>query len=469
MINEMDQKMWTTLRLFLMIAACMMGQPTISAECRPNVVFVLADDWGWTDAGCLGSPLYETPHIDRLAAEGVRFTNAYAAHPVCGPSRMAILSGRHPTRLGNLGVTGNLALEHVTIAEGLKKAGYHTFFAGKWHLGGGPKLPKGQGFDVSFGATAKGQPSSYFFPYKSTTGRLTSRDVPDLEDGQQGDYLTDALTDKALGFIDQHRAEPFFLYLSHYAVHTPLQAKEEVVAKCRKKVADLQLETSPVLKDESNGAVTSQLHNHPVYAAMVESLDESVGRIMARLSELKLDEQTIVILTSDHGGLSTARRGHTQIHGITSNLPLRAGKGWCYEGGIRVPLLIKWPGHTEPGSTCESPVTGTDHYPTILEMAGLPLCPKQHADGISMVPLLEGAGGSDAERPLHWSFPHAHGSGTPGSSAIRVGNWKLIQLGRRKPELYDLSRDISETTNLSVQMPEKTTELLAELNKARQQ
>ncbi len=456
-------------RSFLILAACVVGQSMVFAAPQPNVVFILADDWGWTDAGCLGSPLYETPHIDRLAAEGMRFTNAYAAHPVCGPSRMAILSGRHPTRLGNLGVTGNLALEHVTIAEALKEADYHTFFAGKWHMGGGPKLPPGQGFDVSFGATAKGQPSSYFFPYKSTTGRLTNRDVPDLEDGRQGDYLTDALTDKALAFIDQHRDEPFFLYLSHYTVHTPLQAKEEVIAKYRKKVADLQLETSPVLKDEFNGAVTSQRHNHPVYAAMIESLDDSVGRIMARLSKRELDERTIVILTSDHGGLSTARRGLTQIHGITSNLPLRAGKGWCYEGGIRVPLLIKWPGNTDPGSICESPVTGTDHYPTILEMAGLPIRPKQHADGISMVPLLEGSGVVSDDRPLHWSFPHAHGSGTPGSSAVRIGRWKLIQFGRRKPELYDLSRDLSETTNVSEQMPEKTAELLVELSKVRQQ
>ena len=401
---------------------------------KPNFVFFLVDDLGWRDVGCYGTKFYETPNIDRLAAEGMRFTDAYAACPVCSPTRASILTGKYPARLhltdwiaghnqpnAKLRIpdwTKYLPLEEVTIAEALKPAGYATASIGKWHLGGEPYYPDKQGFDLNVGGTAKGQPPRYFSPYS----------IPTLADGPKGEYLTDRLADEAEKFIEQNRDRPFFLYLPHFAVHTPIQGKEEITAKYAAKPPD--------------GG-----QKNATYAAMIESVDESVGCVMKKLDALGLADRTVVFFMSDNGGLA----------GVTSNAPLRAGKGTLYEGGIREPMIIKWPGVVRSGTTASTPVTSTDFYPTILEMAGLPLKPEQHVDGLSLVPLLKESGPLRRDT-LYWHYPHYHRT-TP-AGALRHGDWKLIEYFEDgHVELYNLKEDLSETKDLAAAMPEKTHEL----------
>jgi len=427
-----------------------------AAKSKLNVVFFLIDDMGWTDAGCYGSAFYETPNIDRLAAQGMRFTDAYAACPVCSPTRASIMAGKYPARLNitNFG-TKPLPLDEVTVAEALKEAGYTTFFAGKWHIGGDEKhWPDHQGFDVNVGGNGSGSPrGGYFSPYKN----------PQLPDGPKGEYLTDRLTDEAVAFLDAHKDAPFLLYLSHYAVHTPLQAKEKVVEKYRAKADAMPKAKGPTSRPESSRATTDLVQDNPVFAAMVESVDDSVGRVMKRLDTLGIADRTAVIFMSDNGGLSTLlnRRMGGGRGAPTCNLPLRAGKGWLYEGGIREPMIVRWPGVTEPGSTCRVPVTSTDFYPTMLDMAGLPLRPGQHVDGVSLVPLLRGGKALD-RKAIFWHYPHHHGSGSVPSGAVRAGDWKLIEWYEdRRVEVFNLADDLGETTDLAAARPEKTRELHA--------
>ncbi|MBL8222775.1 MAG: sulfatase [Bryobacterales bacterium] len=332
----------------------------------PNFVFILADDLGWTDLGCFGSTFYRTPNIDRLAKEGMRFTSAYAACPVCSPTRAAILTGRYPARLhltdwipGRTppGVkmrvpewTPHLPLTEITIPEVIISTGYISAHIGKWHLGDQDYYPENQGFSLNFAGTHLGSPPNYFSPYG----------ISNVSDTVKGEYLTDRLTTEALRFLDQSRQRPFFLYLAHYAVHTPLEAKPETAARYRGRIRP------------------GQAHSHPVYAAMIESVDESVGRVMAKLDELGLSRHTVVIFTSDNGGVIGRRH-------ITSNEPLREEKATLYEGGIRVPAIIRWPGVTAPGSVSDTPITSVDYFPTILEIAGLK--PPASIDGASLVPL----------------------------------------------------------------------------------
>jgi arylsulfatase A-like enzyme len=315
-----------------------------------------------------------------------------------------------------------LPLAERTIAESLKAAGYVTASIGKWHLGGEPFYPDKQGFDLNVGGTHKGQPPSYFSPYR----------IPTLADGPKGEYLSDRLTDEAERFIEANRRRPFFLYLPHFAVHTPIQGKKDLAAKYAAKPPDGE-------------------QKNATYAAMIESVDESVGRIVAKLQALGLADRTAVFFMSDNGGLA----------GVTSNAPLRAGKGTLYEGGIREPMIVRWPGVVRPGSVCRAPVTSTDFYPTILQMAGLPLEPEHHADGLGLVPLLDGTG-TIARPALYWHYPHYHRT-TP-AGAVREGRWKLIEYyedGRL--ELYDLEADLGETTDLSATMPDKAQALRATL------
>jgi arylsulfatase A-like enzyme len=401
---------------------------------KPNIVFILVDDLGWTDLGCQGSTFYQTPNIDRLAREGMRFTQAYSASSVCSPTRAALMTGKHPARLhltdwikghphprARLKVpdwTMHLPLHERTIAEALRDSGYATASIGKWHLGGPEFYPEHQGFDVNVGGCDKGQPPSYFSPYG----------IPTLADGSQGEFLSDRLTDKALEFIARNRSRPFFLYLPHYAVHTPLMAKADVIAKYKAKA------------DPANP------HHNPTYAALIESVDESVGRILRRLDELGLAEKTVVFLTSDNGGLL--------INNVTSNQPLRAGKGSPYEGGVRVPLIIKWPGVTKPGSLCDTPVITTDHYPTLLSIAGLKPARRQVIDGESIVPLLRQTGRWRRDT-LYWHYPHynIHPFSVP-SSVIRQGPWKLIEtFDPPGIQLYHLTDDIGETRDLASEQP----------------
>lgn len=445
-------------RLFLLTAllfSCC-GFAQAADRSQPNIVLFLIDDLGWRDLGCQGSTYYHTPHIDRLAQEGARFTDAYSACAVCSPTRAAVLTGKYPARLlltdwlpsGRWDPKAKLKegrrvralpLEEYTLAEVLREAGYRTASIGKWHLGPEPfSLPQHHGFDVNIAGNAHGAPGNYFFPYDGdwkipTTGLRAQWNV--LPDGRPGEYLTDRLTDEAVNFIGNCGEQPFFLYFPHYGVHTPLQAKPEIVAK---------YETIP--KAEQQGK--------PVYAAMVESIDESVGRVMATLKELRLDENTVIIFTSDNGGFYNA----------TNNAPLRANKGAYYEGGIRVPLIIKWPHVSRPGLVVNEPVTSTDLYPTCLAAAGLPARPHQHMDGVSLQPLLQ-ENGTLPPRPLFWHFPHYndHPSSVP-SSVIRRDNWKLIEtFDPEGTELYNLADDLAEETNLAATETAKVDELRREL------
>jgi arylsulfatase A-like enzyme len=439
-----------------------------SPEAPPNFLFILVDDLGWRDLGCTGSSFYETPHIDRLASESVRFTSAYAACPVCSPTRASILTGKFPARLHTTDYFGapqpdtvsghwtrekpllparyvdHLPLEEVTLAEALKEAGYATFFAGKWHLGGPGYYPEDQGFDINRGGWESGGPyggDKYFSPYGN----------PKLEDGPKGEHLPDRLAEETCRFMDEHAGKPFFAYLCFYSVHTPLMSRKDLEDKYREKAESLEV-PEPAWGREGDRRVRL-VQNHPVYAGMVEAVDLAVGKILRRLEDLNIQQRTVVFLMSDNGGLSTSE-GHP-----TSNLPLRAGKGWLYEGGIREPMLIRWPGRADPGRICDEVVVSTDFYPTILEMAGLPPRPDQHLDGKSLVPTLQ-AEGRGSSRPVFWHYPHYGNQGGSPSSAVRLGDFKLIEFYEDgRVELYDLSEDISESRNLSRSIPDKVREL----------
>ena len=427
------------------------------AVTQPNIVLFLIDDLGWKDVGCYGSEYYKTPNIDRLAAQGVRFTNGYAACAVCSPTRAAILTGKYPARLmltewlpsGRWDPKAKLRsgrflralpLEEITLAEALRKGGYRTGIVGKWHLGGEPFFTaKHHGFDVAIAANDHGNPGDYFYPYKGqwsipTTALKAQWQV--LPGGNPGEYLTDRLTDEAIGFIREENDKPFFLYFSHYAVHTPFQAKNKITKKYEK-----------IPKSKRQGK--------PVYAAMIQSVDESVGRVMDTLKKLKKLDNTLVIFTSDNGGFAKA----------TNHAPLRGNKGSYYEGGIRVPFIIHWPGVAKAGHVSDVPVISMDVYPTCLAAAGLPLHPAQHRDGLNVLPLVKGSGALKRDA-LHWHYPHynSHPSAVP-SSVLRKGHWKLIETFDPKGvELYHLGRDLSETTNLAPKEPAKLSELRRELS-----
>jgi len=428
-----------------------------------NVVLFLIDDLGWSDLGCYGSSFYRTPNIDRLADAGMKFTDGYAACNVCSPSRAAILSGKYPARMlltqwlpsGRWDAQkypmregrylSNLPLEELTIAESLRESGYRTAFMGKWHLGTETYYyPEHQGFDVNVGGRDYGAPGSYFFPFEGswkipTTGQVLRKEQP-LE-GVEGDYLIDRLAEEATNFIVDSQDGPFFLMLSHYAVHAPLQGKPDKVQHYEK-----------IPRAERQGK--------PAYAAMIESVDDSVGRVMAALRRLKLEENTLVIFTSDNGGFAKA----------TSNSPLRANKGSNYEGGIRVPLLIQWPGHIQPGSVCSTPVISTDFYPTILAATGLTPRPFQHVDGLSLLPLLTGIGEFERDA-IFWHYPHynQHPQSFP-SGVIRKGPWKLIEnFETGELQLFNLAQDMGESTDLAQKEPELTASMLAKMRRWRTQ
>ncbi len=427
------------------------GVPCRAAE-KTNVIVILMDDLGGRDLGCYGSTYYRTPHLDRLAADGMKFTDAYAACPVCSPTRAALMTGKYPARLNLTDwlpgrpdrpdqkllrpvINQHLPAEEITLANVLHAAGYATGHVGKWHLGGKGFEPERRGFDLNIAGDEAGSPRSYFAPYKNAAGRY----MPGLEKAPEGEYLTDRLTAEAEKFIEQNRDRPFFLYLAHYAVHIPLKAKPDVVAKYK-----------------AGGPAGTQ--NNPVYAAMIESMDDSVGRILARLDALKLSGRTAVLFTSDNGGLSVLEGPHTPS---TINSPFREGKGFLYEGGTRVPLLIRWPGVTKPGSVSAVPVSSIDFFPTILDLCGLESEGK--VDGVSLKPVLRGEGDL-APRPLYWHYPHyCNQGGRPGGS-IRDGDYKLIEFFEdSRRELYDLKKDVGETRNLIEEQPEKAKELAGKL------
>jgi arylsulfatase A len=420
---------------------------------RPNILLILVDDWGWTDMGACGSNFYETPHLDKLAREGVRFTNGYASCPVCSPTRAAVMTGKAPPKVDITDwIPGrkqheyspilmaedsdHLALEEVTIPEMLKPLGYHTAHIGKWHLGGEGHGPKEQGFDLNIAGTDRGSPPGYFAPYRWP--------LPNVEDSPDGEFLTRRLCDEAENYMEAHREEPFFLYYSLFAVHTPLQGEPEVIAKYAKKSNFLEYQ------------------RNPVYAAMVESLDDSVGRLRAKLAQLGIADNTVILVTSDNGGL--VYEGKSQVP-ATYNRPLRAGKGHLYEGGTRVPFMVYDP-QAKP-RVDDTPVISTDLLPTIAAYTGAQV-PKG-VDGVNLRDLVRD--GKDLrERELCWHYPHySNQGGFPGGS-IRSGDWKLIEnYDSGTVELYNLRTDLREEQNLALSNRAKVRELQAKLDTWRKQ
>lgn len=454
------------------IARAAGGNGNGKANGKPNFVFILVDDMGWTDAGCFGSSFYETPNIDRLAGEGVRFTDAYAACPVCSPTRASIMAGKYPARINTTDYFGaaqpenwkrntlllpaeyleQLPLEEVTIAETLKGQGYSTFFAGKWHLGDKGYWPEDQGFDVNKGGWTRGGPyggKKYFSPYGN----------PRLDDGPDGEHLPDRLATETCKFMEAKKDKPFLAYLSFYSVHTPLISREDLTNKYKEKKKTLG-DAGPIWGDEGERKVRL-VQEHAVYGGMIEAMDMAVGKVLYKLKELGIDDNTVVFFMSDNGGLSTSE-GHP-----TSNLPLRAGKGWMYEGGIREPMIIKWPGITKPGSVCDVPVISTDFYPTMLDIAGIDAKPAQHIDGVSLTGLLKGGKQLDREA-IYWHYPHYGNQGGSPTGAVRAGDWKLIEFyDDDHVELYNLRDDIGEKENLAEKLPGRANELKEMLHKWR--
>jgi len=417
---------------------------------RPNFVFLLVDDLGYSDLASFGNTFHETPNVDRLGREGMTFTSAYAACAVCSPTRASIQTGKYPVRLGitdwipgerhkdrplvTKPTRTEMPLGEKTIAEALEEHGYRTAFVGKWHLGGKKFYPQHQGYEINIAGNDKGQPiHGYFSPY----------DLDQLKNGPKWEYLTDRLTEEALAILDRfgkRRDKPLLLFMSYYTVHMPIQSKP-----------DLKRRFQEIKKEHPDPH-----WKNAAYAGMVASMDESVGRILKKIEELGVEKDTIVFFMSDNGGVDYAH--------VTSNYPLRAGKGRYHEGGIREPMIVRWPGVTRPGSRCDVPVISMDFYPTMLEMAGLPLDPEQHEDGLSLAPLIKGTGSIERDA-LFWHYPHYHGSGATPCSAIRMGDYKLIRYyedGRK--ELYDVKRDIKERKDLAQAMPEKVAALEARLD-----
>jgi arylsulfatase A-like enzyme len=432
---------------------------------RPNIVLFLVDDFGARDLACYGSTLYNTPHMDKLAAEGMRFTDAYAAYPRCVPSRQAIFSGKYSCRVevSRSGAGHPLPLSEVTFGEALQEVGYRTAYIGKWHLGDEGGGPGEQGFETVIHAGSAGATGSFFHPFSIEKGRSV---VNPLE-SHEGDYLIDRMTDEAVAYVEQQRETPFLLVVSHYAVHTPLEAPDALTAKYEGELRAAGLAVGGQ-KDDADlvhdcEGMTKTLQNNPTYAAMVEKTDESLGRIMQSLEQTGMSENTIIMVTSDHGGLST--RGLDNRRPLaTSNAPLRQGKGSIFEGGVRVPLIVKWPKRTLPGSVSAVQVNGTDHYPTILEMAGADLKPEQHVDGESYCRALAG---EDYQRaPIFCNKWMARPKSTGDTRAISLidGRWKLILwLDDELVELFDIERDIGESNNLAAAEPERTHAMLQTL------
>ncbi len=456
------------IRCLMMLASLLLCSTVPAADKKPrmNFVFVLIDDLGWADLSCFGSSFHETPHLDELAKSGMRFTQAYAACPVCSPTRASIMTGRHPVRVNitdwipgqtakrdtqhrflQIDDRGELPLEELTVAEILEASGYQTFFAGKWHLGGEGFLPTDQGFDINLGGGHWGQPpAGYFAPWKNKY----------LQEKHDGEYVTERLTEESVSFLTgRDTSRPFLLFLSHYDVHTPIHKNDKHFDHFEAKRSTLNSGPMPI--GERRGVSRAQ-QNNAEYASMVSAIDDSVGQVTAAIRDLGLEDSTTIIFTSDNGGLCTLRK-----EGPTSNLPLRSGKGWLYEGGIRVPLIVRVPGKSVTGSTCDQPVLSTDFLPTILELAQIDAPADVIFDGESFTAALSEKTLKQS-RPMAWHYPHYHGSEWTPGAAIRVGDWKLIEfyeLG--DAELYNLATDPGELKNLATESPKQFALMRQEL------
>lgn len=457
---------------FLLAATASLFAASANCAERPNILFVLVDDLGYMDIGAYNpNTFYETPNIDRLASEGVRFTDGYAANPVCSPTRYSIMTGKYPSRIDATNyfsgrrpgrfkpapLNNRMGLEEITLAEALKTAGYATFFAGKWHLGPTEEFwPEHQGFDVNKGGWKHGGPwngGQYFSPYGN----------PRLEDGPKGEHLPTRLANETIQFIENNKDGPFLAYLSFYSVHTPLMAPPELVKKYEKKAERLGLvgkeEFAPeeqVFPNAKSDRRVRILQKHAIYAGMMEAMDQNVGRVLNKLKELGLDENTVVCFMSDNGGLSTSEGSPT------SNFPFRGGKGWTYEGGIREPFIIKWPQGAKAGTVNNTPVCSIDFYPTLLEIVDVKI--SHPIDGQSLVPLLQGTGTLNREA-LFWHYPHYSNQGGIPSGAIRMENWKLVERYEDgRVHLYNLDSDQSERVDLASKNSERVTAMRKKLH-----
>lgn len=441
---------------------------------RPNILFILVDDLGYMDIGANNpNSFYETPNIDALAKRGMRFTDAYAACPVCSPTRASILTGKYPQRAGVTDYIGapqpeewkrstkllpapyaeELALTETTLAEAFKAQGYATFFAGKWHLGPTNRWPENQGFDINMGGGERGGPyggNKYFSPYGN----------PRLSDGPPGEHLPDRLATETAKFIAANKTRPFVAYLSFYSVHTPLMARADLQKKYEAKAKILT--NSAVKWGRERERKVRLVQDHAVYAGMVEAMDQAVGKVLKAIDAAGISSNTIIVFTSDNGGLSTSEGWPT------SNLPLRGGKGWAYEGGVRVPLIVSAPGATKAGSVSATVLSSPDFYPTLLDLAGLPALPKQHLDGVSLANALHGD--KQSRGAVFWHYPHYGNQGGAPFGAVRDGDWKLIEWYEdMRVELYDLKNDLGEQRDLSKDNPTKAAKLTKLLHGWREQ
>ncbi len=438
-----------------------LSAPLVCAQDGPNFLFLLVDDMGWSDLGVYGSDFHETPRIDAFSETAMRFTNAYAASPVCSPTRASIMTGKYPAKLRmtvwreaaknpplNRQVippvtADSLPHEELTVAEVLSQAGYVTAHVGKWHLGTAEYYPQTQGFDYNIGGTLWGAPQTFFYPYSGSRPFAGLRYVPHLEGGREGEYLTDRLTTEAIQILRKESAKPWFLHLAYHTVHTPIEGKPGIAARYQAKIRD------------------GTRHRNPHLAAMVHSLDENVGRLLDTLDELGRADDTVVILTSDNGGFVNKYEGMQ----VTDNSPLRSGKGSLYEGGVRVPAMIRWPGVTVPGSVADTPISSVDYYRTILSIAGLAGDKDYNrtVDGINLTPILRDPEVETDRAALFFHYPHYYATTSPVSS-VRAGDWKLLRYYEdASVELYNLANDIGEQRNLASERPEMATALLNRL------
>ncbi len=467
------------LPLLVVLGGCGTADREIASEGPPlNIVLFVVDDMGWRDAGVLGSEFYDTPAIDALAESGFRFSRFYSASPVCSPTRASLMTGRHPARVAITNWIGGeqrgmllqadylrqLPLEEITLGEAFAGAGYATGYIGKWHLGAEDEfLPGAQGFGWTSVVNRAGQPGSYFPPYRNPDWPLT--DVPDLDGDSPDAYLTDRLTDQAIGFLEENQDQPFLLVLSHYAVHTPLQALDDDAAPYHERASLLEPPEGGPTESESGRSTTKLRQDHAAYAGMVAAVDRSLSRVAGALDSLDLAGRTAIVFVSDNGGLSTLS-GDRGDRAPTANRPLRAGKGWLYEGGIRIPLIIRWRGAElgRTGTTSHVPAMTTDLFPTLLAMAGIPPVSDHPLDGVSLAPLMTGESRAVEERDLFWHFPHYHGSGNRPGGAVLSENLKLVEWFEDGGlELYDLAADPGESVNLYASAPAVAEELRTRL------
>jgi len=449
-------------RYLITAVSALLLLPLAEGAAKPNVLVFLVDDLGFMDVGANNPDcFYETPNIDKLAKSGMRFTDGYAANPVCSPTRYSLMTGKYPTRVQATNfftgkragkfhpapLANKMPLEDITIAQALKKAGYATFFAGKWHLGPSEEYyPQNRGFDVNIGGHKAGGPYSgnkYFGPFKN----------PEIkEESPEGDHLPDRLAREAAMFIDANKGRPFLAYLSFYSVHTPLIGRPDLVKKYAEKAKAISGEE---FADEeqvigSRPRKVRILQRHAVYAAMVEAMDQAVGKVLKQLEDSGVAENTIVVFTSDNGGLSTSEGSPT------SNLPLRGGKGWVYEGGIREPWIVRYPSITKPGSESSVPISSIDLFPTLANAAGLSV--EHELDGVDLLPALRG--GTLEREALYWHYPHYSNQGGFPGGAVRIGDFKLVERYEDgRVHLYNLKSDIGERTDLAAKMPDRVTQM----------